>query len=291
MFKCKACKYITEAPQPKQRGRARGNTRHYMSQEYDLWKCNKCGSINTLGEVDLKEIYSNYPLQARTLDYFAMTAYNNLLTRLKKQGLNENHNILDMGCGQGIFLQYMKSKGYNHITGYDPYVVEFNDIELLNQKYDFVVANDVIEHVEDIHEFFNSCINVLSPKGILYIGTADSAGVTDMANLRPELMRLHLPYHRVLITREFLRSLGRENGLKELYFYDRSYMDTLYPFVNYRFLNEFNVSLGHVIDRAFEPVSGIHFIKNFLLFFYAFFGYFFPCADEPAVIWGNIDAK
>jgi hypothetical protein len=60
-------------------------------------------------------------------------------------------------------------------------------------------------------------------------------------------------------------------------------MDTWRPFSNYRFLDEFNKALGHNMDAAFEPSAGKVLFKKPSLFFYAFFGRFFPSAYEPAV--------
>jgi hypothetical protein len=61
-------------------------------------------------------------------------------------------------------------------------------------------------------------------------------------------------------------------------------MDTLLPFSNYRFLDEFNRALGHNMDLALHPSSGKVVMRRPSLFFYALFGYFFPSAYEPAVV-------
>ena len=125
----------------------------------------------------------------------------------------------------------------------------------------------------------------MRPGGLLYVGTADSAGVADMGDLERHIMRLHQPFHRVILTREGLEGLGRELGLEPVQAWSRSYMDTLMPFSNYRFLDEFNRAHGHSLDKALAPdAAGIVLRKPWLLF-YALFGFFLPSADEPAVLW------
>jgi len=84
-YKCKICRYSTETPSSKDLGKARGNTARYLNQNFDLWKCPKCLSIHTLGNVDLADIYKDYPLNNRMLDVYAKGTYTNLLNRLKKQ--------------------------------------------------------------------------------------------------------------------------------------------------------------------------------------------------------------
>jgi hypothetical protein len=79
--------------------------------------------------------------------------------------------------------------------------------------------------------------------------------------------------------------LGRNRGFAELAVYSRSYMDTPYPFGNYRFLDEFSAALGYNMDLALKPESAAIVGKKPYLLFYALFGYFFPSADEPAVLW------
>jgi hypothetical protein len=61
-------------------------------------------------------------------------------------------------------------------------------------------------------------------------------------------------------------------------------MDTWLPFSNYRFLDEFNAALGHHMDKAFEPDAGKVIARKPVLLWFAFFGYLFPSAFEPAVV-------
>jgi hypothetical protein len=61
-------------------------------------------------------------------------------------------------------------------------------------------------------------------------------------------------------------------------------MDTLIPFANYRFLDEFGKALGHDMDAMLQPSAAKVMLTRPSLWFYAYFGYFFPSAYEPAVI-------
>jgi len=280
-YTCKVCGHQTTTPGPADIGAVRGNTHRFLTQTFHLWKCPSCGSIHNLDPVDFADIYRDYPVNRRRLDVFARGTFKNLLGRLRREGLQPAHSILDFGCGNGVFLQYLRERGFSDITGYDPYVGEF--ATLPPRQYDCVIANDVIEHVPDPRALVSACVALTKPGGLLYVGTADAEPV-EMAHLESHLMRLHQPFHRVILTQAGLTRLASESGLSLLRSYRRSYMDRLVPFSNYRFLDEFNRALGHDMDRAFDPDAGKVMLKKPGLWFWAFFGYFFPSAYEPAVV-------
>jgi SAM-dependent methyltransferase len=284
--RCVVCGHQTSDPEPSDLGTVRGNTERFKSVRFPLWKCPKCQTISSLDKVDLQDIYRDYPLNRRRLDIFARGTLHHLLQRLLAGGLNVTNSILDFGCGgNGVFLQYLKQRGYRNIAGYDPFVPEFAAAPQASAPYDCIVANDVIEHCEDPRALLQECVTLLKPAGLLYVGTADSEGVQDMSDLEPHIMRLHQPYHRVVLTQQSLLGLGDELGLVRLAAYRRSYMDTLIPFSNYRFLDEFNKALGHNLDLALDPAAGRVVVRRPSLLFYALFGYFFPSAYEPAALW------
>lgn len=281
---CLICHHTSNPPAVRELGRAPGNTERFKGQTFTLWQCPNCKAIHSIEPVDMADIYSDYPLnQERTLDIFARGTFKNLLGRLTKVGLKHDSSILDFGCGNGVYLEFLRGEGYHDVTGYDPFVSDY--AERPAKQFDCVIANDVIEHVDDPRAMMSEVYDLVKPGGILYLGTADSAGVEDMTDLGAHTMRLHQPFHRVIVTQPIMLDLGAELHLDVLDTYMRSYMDTLMPFSNYRFLDEFNGAHGHVLDKALAPdAAGIVGRKPYLLF-YAFFGYFLPSAYEPAVIW------
>lgn len=279
---CIICNYGTSSPNPQELGAVRGNTARFSKNIFHLWQCPKCLTIYSLDPVDFSDIYVDYPLNRRQLDIYARGTLGNLLRRLKHAGMDKSCSILDYGCGNGVFVEFLKQKGYAAAVGYDPYVSEFSRMRD-NGQFDWIIANDVAEHVPDPRALVRQCVNLLRPGGFLYMGTADSEGVR-MNDLEPHVMRLHQPFHRIIFTQKTLLSLGREVGLELINTYRRSYMDTLVPFANYRFLDEFSKALGHDMDRMLDPAAGKIMLHRPMLWFHAFFGYYFPSADEPAAV-------
>ena len=279
--RCRVCGYEPASLGDRDVGTARGNTRRFAKETFRLWKCPRCQSIHNVDPVDFADIYSDYPLNKRKLDVFARGTLRNLLARLERAGLRKEDSILDYGCGNGVFLQFLREKGFTRVAGYDPFVAEFSSLPA--GPFDCVVANDLIEHVPDPRATLAECVAKVRPGGLLYVGTADSEPVV-MNDLEPHIMRLHQPFHRVIVTAKGLERLAAETGLAPVAAYRRSYMDTLLPFSNYRFLDELNKTLGHDLDAALDPSSAGVVMRTPRLWFFALLGYFFPSADEPAVV-------
>ncbi len=281
---CPICQYATDQPDPQDLGQVKGNTERFRHQLFSLWKCPQCQTIVSLSPVDFYDIYKDYPLNQRQLDVFAKGTLKNLLSRLSKAGMKKTDYILDFGCGNGIFVDYLTQQGYCNTVGYDPYVAEFSQKPAASEIFDVVINNDTLEHGDDYYQMIGQCLDWLKPGGLLYLGTADSEPV-QMNDLEPHVMRLHQPYHRIIVTEKSLHQIIKQFDVDWIAQYSRSYHDTLRPFSNYRFLDELNKAVGHNLDKAMdEKITTSVFLRTPRLWFFALWGYFFPSAKEPAVI-------
>ena len=91
--------------------------------------------------------------------------------------------ILDYGCGNGLFLRYLRSHSCNLLLhGYDPYLVDIyleksggnyhihkSIKNVHNSKFNFITALDVIEHIEDDEEALKQINKMLAPDGTLLL--------------------------------------------------------------------------------------------------------------------------
>lgn len=98
---------------------------------------------------------------------------------------SKNSNILEIGCGSGIFLRYLHYVGYKNLYGLDPSIkilryaheknnfvnyVKGNAQDLpFNEYFHCVVLQDALHHILDIDRCFSEIKNVLVPGGILII--------------------------------------------------------------------------------------------------------------------------
>jgi 2-polyprenyl-3-methyl-5-hydroxy-6-metoxy-1,4-benzoquinol methylase len=119
-----------------------------------------------------------YEDSAREYDFY----YCNFLTE------DKNAPMLDIGCGGGQFLYYLKKKGYKNFLGIDmsssqikfcdnnitPNVELADAFEFLPSRkkyYSAISANDVIEHIpkERVVLFLDLIHQALKPEGVLLL--------------------------------------------------------------------------------------------------------------------------
>ena len=103
---------------------------------------------------------------------------------------DKNARIVDVGCGAGHFLYYLKKKGYADYSGIDvsesqvkfcaekfgAHVIQADAFDFLKQHqdaFDLIVSNDVIEHIkkERVIEFLCLIRRALKPGGSVFLRT------------------------------------------------------------------------------------------------------------------------
>ena len=100
-----------------------------------------------------------------------------------------NPNILDLGCGAGVFSGLLSVVG--PVTGVDLSITAANEgaarfpavqylagdafsVQLSENAFDLLVLQEVIEHVNDQIELINRCYELLKPGGYLLVTTPNS---------------------------------------------------------------------------------------------------------------------
>ncbi|HCU06762.1 MAG TPA: bifunctional 3-demethylubiquinol 3-O-methyltransferase/2-polyprenyl-6-hydroxyphenol methylase [Holosporales bacterium] len=118
------------------------------------------------------------------------------LTRIKKLDTDSGQpykelSILDVGCGPGLLSEPLARLGA-HVTGIDAsdhflkaavnhaaeqklsidyQLSSIEDTLKKSKKYDVVCALEVIEHVDNVDRFLQSCMELLKSDGVLFIST------------------------------------------------------------------------------------------------------------------------
>lgn len=253
------------------------NVRPFKNETFKVWRCPRCMTIHSLDVVDLPHYYAKYPIAEGKLTLPLRLCYQNLYRQLIKHGFSKNHSFLDYGCANGLFVQYLRQRGFANCYGYDPYASQqgFGDPRTLQQgPFDYIMEQDVIEHVEDPNEQLSELNVLLAPGGHILIGTPNTLNIDlTQPNVSDYYNEVHVPYHLHLYTREFLESLGSRQGWQPVDFWDRPYHDTRWFGLNTRAWNEYQRLFDGTLDVIYESVKPWKALTSYRFIYYAIFGY------------------
>ncbi|MCB0311046.1 MAG: class I SAM-dependent methyltransferase [Bdellovibrionales bacterium] len=250
------------------------HVRCFRNDIFTVWRCNNCRSLHSKEEVDLDYYYAHYPFKNHRLDYHAKIGYGNRLKLLRKNGVKRDATILDYGCGQGVYVKFLRERGFRNVQGWDPFIAEFNDQAVLENRYDVVTSHDVIEHVEDPEQYLSQLVSLVKEGGLLVLGTPNASEINLIDPTIP-CVELSQPYHRHIFSKEALLRMTTRFGLVPQHVYNRFYFDSFFPAVNTRFMWSYVEAKQGIIDVAVEPPDLRTILLSPKLIFYALFGYFF----------------
>jgi len=285
MHRCNICR--VESPDAEQTT-VRSNVRKFRSEEFAIWRCPACQSIHARDEVDLAYYYADYPfhrLADSKVDWMLRAMYKKQLSRLQAAGLKKEHSLLDFGCGDGLFLRFLSESGFTNARGFDEYSKHFADRSALDQRYDFILSQDVLEHVPEPWDFLHQMQGLVKPGGVVALGTPNAQAM-DLAHTERYVHALHAPYHRHIFSERMLLSMGGELGWELVKYHPTMYTNTFWPLINQRFLTHYFSAFDDTVDLALEPIK-INSWKLWtpLTLFYALFGGFIAPHTDVMVLY------
>jgi len=145
-------------------------------------------------------------------------------------------SILDVGCGAGNFLKALKKEGFFRLCGteIDPDLA-LDDINILagdylgleiNEKFDFIMFNNVLEHVPEPGRFVEKACASLNDGGVIRFQVPNDLSysqfrATDAAEKKHYYFYSpfeHLNYFDFSTLRSFLETFGLEVIYQTTYF-------------------------------------------------------------------------
>lgn len=241
--------------------RVHSNVRAFRANEYAVWRCANCHSIHALGEVDLAMHYAHYPFHQLGRDPRLSIVYAKLLRRLRRAGLQRNSTLLDYGCGGGAFVEFLRDRGFVNAVGYDEYSPDMAQPARLRTRYDFVLAQDVIEHAEAPLDLLRRLDDLVRPGGIVAIGTPDADKI-DLTRASDFIHALHAPYHRHIFSRQALERAAAAQAWTLERRYGTMYTNTFVPFLNEAFYRFYAGLFDDTLDALFGPVDALALLRN-----------------------------
>ncbi len=249
---CNVCDDPRTLQDASETARIKCNVRKFADRRFGVWRCGNCRSIHSTDVVDLAPYYKDYPFQRQQADFAWRLIARNYVRRLKRAGFTRGHSLLDYGCGSGLLINRLSAQGYLDVHGFDAYTEAFADRGSLQRTYDFVVLQDVIEHVEEPAELLDEVVALTAPGGAIVIGTPN-ADELDLRTPHNYVHSLHQPYHLHVLSAPALRDLAQARGLAVEGFYSVYYCDTFVPFATLRFCTHYARLFDDTLDLAFDP--------------------------------------
>lgn len=178
------------------------------------------------------------------------------IEELIKNKITDSTNILDVGAGSGAFINRIAKYGGNYsaveinkeafqLQNVNLYILDLNSdfSEKINEKFDLIIATEIIEHIENPHHFIRQLKNLLAESGIIVITTPNPENIPGRLKfllkgtlrgfewfITKDSMHHESQHISPIFTSLFLRML-EENNLR---------IESYYPFPDKGFLNSTN---------------------------------------------------
>lgn len=175
----------------------------------ELTQCGRCGHVQQRFVIDGLFRDYKYTTPATVARYLAPTAV------LLHERYPRARKVLEIGSNNGTYLKVLREAGFDAI-GIDPAATGEGNIEAYftrawaqshNVRYDLIVANNVLAHIDNLEDVFRGIEWLLREDGALvlevqYFPALVDAGTFDM------IYHEHMSYHTVAPIARFVRRFG-----------------------------------------------------------------------------------
>jgi 2-polyprenyl-3-methyl-5-hydroxy-6-metoxy-1,4-benzoquinol methylase len=190
--------------------------------------------------------------------------------------------ILDIGCGDGRFLEVLRAHGPKdwelvgidfdeaavercRARGFTAYAKRVEELEGQDESFDAIVMLQLIEHVDDPVKIAKRAFELLRPGGLFVVETPNVAGLDYKLFHRRWWGHYHFPRHWNLFSKASLTKMLEAQGFSVMradqlistsawtislhnYFLDKRYPDWFVSFFHYK--NPLLLGLFVVLDSA-----------------------------------------
>lgn len=191
-----------------------------------LVKCRNCGFVFSRkipSDEDLAYVYNTFFIIQQSVSPITVKRYHEMLDYFEP--FRKNNNIIDVGCGDGYFLDEAKKRGWNvYGTEYMDSKVEFCRQKGINMSqgilnlanyapgfFDVIVSIEVIEHINNATEEIKNFNSILRKGGIVYLTTPHYNSLSRHV-FHGKWNVISYPSHLSFYTKKPLRRLFESSG-------------------------------------------------------------------------------
>jgi Methyltransferase domain len=164
------------------------------TQPYVMARCESCGLVRTLPPPDPLQYESGYAYTTQDAHFTGELSdhwSDGIADQIRE--LSNGRSFLDVGCAAGNLVAAAAKRGFDaEGIDMDPIATEEGSrhgralraatIDQVDRSYDVVVANHVLEHIEDLRSFLSEVARVLEPGGRFFVFSPHYRGL--IARLR-----------------------------------------------------------------------------------------------------------
>lgn len=189
--------------------------------------------------IQQQQYYIPYHWFYKPEDFAGREYWGYLELALKNSGAEPSSSILDAGCGDGMFLNILNSRGYRNLTGYDytEKAISFakalapsvnfsvkNLLEPIEVRFDNIFLIETLEHIDpkDIAMILKNLSMALNQSGKLII---------TVPSVNKPLPKKHYQHFSV----EKLQAYLATTGLREIKFVGQDRKPVCYKFLDNRY--------------------------------------------------------
>lgn len=215
----------------------------YVLKEYPLhlmW-CDQCSHLQLNYVVDKKVLYQHYQYVSGTSTTMA-NYFDWLAEKIIRECDDEFKCVLDIACNDASQLKCFKQRGWDTV-GVDPAenIVSkidstrhkiYNDFfnlefaQTLVKRFNVILAQNVVAHIDDVHDFIKGCRHVLKDNGKLYIQTSQCNMIQN--NEFDTIYHEHLSFFCIKSMKRLVESCGLYlNRVEKTFIHGTSYLFTI----------------------------------------------------------------
>ncbi|MFH1827576.1 MAG: class I SAM-dependent methyltransferase [bacterium] len=205
----------------------------YKENTWQVVKCTKCGLVKT--EREKEEVLKNYHRDEEYLS--SEKQFRNIFSKrleIINRFVSKKGRVVDIGSSTGVLLKLFKDEGWE-VLGIEPsesakYASKkgievinknFEEINLPKNKYDVVILNHTLEHMDNPLKVLEKVHSILKKGGIVFIDVPNFVSLSSLI-FRKRFSFLLPEEHNYQFTKDSLTKLLEKSNFKVKYSETRS---------------------------------------------------------------------